>query len=112
MPLDGTRYKLIGWSETAQSPAGFEITASFSAGKISGHSAVNTYGGTYTAGPSNAFSVGQLASTEMAGPEPAMKAESTYLKLLAAAKSYREARGQLTLFDASGKASLIYRMLK
>lgn len=55
-------------------------------GKISGNSAVNNYGGPYTAGPGDAFSVGDLASTMMAGPEPDMRSEGAYLKLLSEAE--------------------------
>jgi len=46
----------------------------------------NTYSGPYTACPGDAFSVGDLASTMMAGPEPDMRAEGAYLKLLSEAE--------------------------
>ena len=44
----------------------------------------------------------------MAGPEPDMKAEQTYLKLLAEAKKFRVEGDTLTLSDAQGNDSLIY----
>lgn len=73
--LDGTAWRLTGWTLSSLDPNDFTITAKFAGGKISGNSAVNNYGGPYTAGPGDACSVGDLASTMMAGPEPDMRAE-------------------------------------
>ena len=98
--LDGTQWQLTGWSLSSLAPGDFAISAKFADGKISGRSAVNSYAGTCTLGPGNAFSVGPLASTRMAGPEPAMRAESGYLTLLEQAKSYKLADRTLTLYDA------------
>jgi heat shock protein HslJ len=106
--LDGTRWKLTGWTLNSLNPADFTITAKFAEGQISGNSGVNTYGGPYKAGPGAAFSVGPLASTEMAGPEPAMRAETAYLTLLGQAESYKMAGGVLTLYDGGGNESLIF----
>jgi heat shock protein HslJ len=106
--LDGTNWKLTGWTVSSLNPADFTITADFAHGQISGTSAVNSYSGPYKLGPGDAFSLGPIASTEMAGPEPAMRAESAYQKLLAGAKSYKLASGTLTLYDAGGNPSLIF----
>lgn len=106
--LSGTDWTLTGWSLSSLDPNDFTITAAFADGKISGKSAVNTYGGAYTEGPGDAFSVGDLASTMMAGPEPDMRAETAYLTLLAEAKSYRLDGAGLTLFDQNGNESLIF----
>ena len=106
--LDGTTWKLNGWTLSSLDPANFTITANFADGKISGRSAVNSYSGSYTTGPNGAFSVGQTASTQMAGPEPAMRAEHAYLTLLQQARSYSLAGQTLTLFDANGNESLIF----
>ena len=62
----------------------------------------------YTAGDDGSFSVGELVSTMMAGPEPDMRAEQTYLKLLAEAKKFKVDGKTLTLSDANGNESLIY----
>ena len=110
--LDGTDWTLTGWSLSSLDPNDFTITAAFADGKISGNSAVNTYGGPYTEGPGDAFSVGELASTMMAGPEPDMRAETAYLTLLAQARSYKLAGGGLTLFDENGNESLIFETRK
>ena len=107
--LDGTSWRLSGWTPDSLAPDQFTITAAFADGRISGSSAVNTYGGAYATGPGDSFRVGQLASTEMAGAEPAMRAESAYVALLTAARSYKLAGDQLTLYDANGNESLIFR---
>ena len=106
--LEGTSWRLTGWSASSLDPADFTITAQFADGKIGGKSAVNTYGGSYEAGEDGSFSVGDLASTMMAGPEPDMRAETIYLQLLAEAKSYAVEGETLTLSDANGNESLIY----
>ena len=107
-PLAGTQWRLTGWTLSSLSPAGFTITAAFADGRISGRSAVNSYGGPYEVGSGSSFSVGQLASTRMAGPEPAMRAEGAYMTLLAQARSYEVREDRLTLFDAGGNESLLF----
>ena len=117
--LEGTSWRLTGWTLNSLAPDQFTITAAFAGGKVSGTSAVNTYGGAYStgaggsggatgAGSGGAFSVGQLASTEMAGPAPAMRAERAYITLLTQARSYKLAGDALTLYDANGNQSLIF----
>ena len=106
--LEGTSWRLTGWSASSLDPAEFTITAQFADGKIGGKSAVNTYGGPYEAAEDGSFSVGDLASTMMAGPEPDMRAETIYLELLAEAKSYSVDGDALTLSDGNGNESLIY----
>jgi heat shock protein HslJ len=107
-PLDWSRWRLAGWTISSIDPAQVTITAEFAAGRLTGNSGVNSYSGPYQIGPGNAFSAGPLAGTLMAGPEPAMRAESAYLTLLGQAKSYRLANGKLTLYDQGGNESLIF----
>ena len=99
--LEGTPWKLAAWSASSLDPAGFEITADFADGRISGRSAVNSYGGDYFASPDGSFAVGALAMTEMAGEPDAMRAESLYHSLLAQARHWRVADSQLVLSDDS-----------
>jgi heat shock protein HslJ len=106
--LDGTSWRLTGWSLSSLDPNTFTITAEFADGRISGRSAVNSYSGPYTAGPGSAFAVGGITSTLMAGPEPEMRAEQAYQTLLGQAKSYRLKSDTLTLSDANGNESLIF----
>jgi heat shock protein HslJ len=106
--LDGTRWVLTEWSVSSLAPGDFHITADFSDGHISGTSAVNQYGGPYKADSDGQFSVGALMSTEMAGAEPAMRAEAAYIKLLQEARSYRLEDGRLTLTGDGGAELLIF----
>ena len=106
--LDGSQWRLSGWTLSSLQPDEFAVSAHFAAGQISGHSGVNSYSGPYTLGPGQAFSVGDIASTEMAGPEPAMRAERAYLTLLGEATSYKSADGRLVLYDKGGNESLIF----
>ena len=107
-PLEGTVWGLEGWSINSLNAADFEITAAFKDGQISGKAAVNSYSGPYTAASGGGFSLGGLSRTEMAGPEPAMRAESTYFALLGQARSYDLNGGRLTLLDAKGNELLIF----
>jgi heat shock protein HslJ len=106
--LDGTRWRLTGWTLDSLSPSDFAISAKFDGEQISGNGGVNSYGGPYQLGPGDAFSAGPLASTRMAGPEPAMRAEGGYLALLGQAKTYQLVEGKLTLYDEAGKESLSF----
>ncbi len=106
--LDGMTWKLSGWTLSSLDPAAFTITATFADGQISGHSGVNSYSGSYTTGSNGAFAVRQIASTQMAGPEPAMRAEHAYLTLLQQARSYSVSGRTLTLYDTHGNESLIF----
>ena len=105
--LEGTRWKLAAWSASSLDPAGFDITADFADGRIGGRSAVNSYGGDYTATADGGFSVGALAMTEMAGEPAAMQAESLFHALLGQANRWRIANGQLVL-SGGGQELLIF----
>ena len=107
-PLDGTRWRLIQWTISSIEPADVTITAQFARGRISGSSGVNTYSGASRVGPGDALAVGPLASTEMGGPEPMMRAEGAYATMLTQAKSFKVADGRLTLYDTGGNESLIF----
>ena len=107
--LEGTEWKLNSWTLSSLSPSEFGITVKFQDGRLSGNSGVNNYSGAYTLSTGGAFSAGPLVSTEMAGPEPAMRAEGAYLQLLGQANSYNAGRGKLTLYDKGGNESLVFR---
>lgn len=109
--LDDTRWTLAGWSISSQQAEDSGITAAFSNGKITGHSGVNTYGGTYATTAAGAFSVASLSMTEMAGPEPLMRAEGAYMTLLGQAASYGTRDGRLTLYDRGGNESLVFELV-
>jgi heat shock protein HslJ len=91
-----------------QDPNDFTITAEFTADTIAGTPAVNQYSGSYTLGDDGSFSVGTPISTKMAGPGADMQSESTYLQLLAVARSCKVDGDTLTFSNEGGNVSLIY----
>lgn len=109
--LEGTSWRLTGWTVKSLNPARFPITAEFLKGMISGNSAINAYSGPIKIGPGNAFSVGFVAGTKMAGTGPAMRAEITYLELLQEATSYRTLNNTLILSDRRGRKSLTFESI-
>ena len=106
--LEGASWRLTGWSVSSKDPSDFTITAEFADGRIGGTSAVNQYGGPYTADDDGSFSVGELMSTMMAGPEPDMDAEQVYLELLAQVDRFVIDGEELTLSGGFGNIALIY----
>ena len=106
--MEGTSWRLSEWTVSSLSPADFAITAQFADGQISGNSGVNSYGGACGVGPGDAFIVGDIASTTMAGAEPEMRAEAAYITLLGEARSFKVAGGRLTLCDEGGNESLLF----
>ncbi len=99
--LEDTQWKLASWSASSLDPARFDVTAAFADGQISGRSAVNSYGGAYSASADGSFSVGALAMTEMAGEPDAMQAERLYHSLLAQARRWHLDGTRLVLSDAA-----------
>ncbi len=110
--LDGTSWTLTGWSASSLDPADFNITAIFEDGRVGGQSGVNSYGGDYKTGSGGSFEVGEIVSTLMAGPEPAMRAETIFHELLKQARKYAVEGDTLTLSDANGNQLLIFSAAK
>ena len=106
--LDGTSWKLTGWTEAYPIPASVTITAEFTDGRISGTSGVNRYNAEVTSSTDGAFSIDPAMSTKMAGPEDAMAAEDAYLKRLQEATSYKVDGDTLQINDADGQPSLTF----
>lgn len=106
--LAGTTWRLLGWSASSLDPSQFTITADFNESRVSGTSAVNSYGGPYSATASGEFSVGALQSTMMAGAEDAMRAEQIYLQLLGQARNYTVNEATLTLLGGGSNVLLVF----
>ncbi|MDP2401505.1 MAG: META domain-containing protein, partial [Actinomycetota bacterium] len=106
--LDGTSWRLAGWSISAIDPTEFTITLGFDGETAAGQSAVNSYGGNYSEGRGGKLELGEIASTLMAGPEPAMNAEAAYFELLGRVGSYAMEGSTLTLRDSNGNDLLIF----
>jgi len=111
-PLAGTSWRLLGWTVSSIDPATVNITAQFADGRIAGTSAVNSYSADYALGSGGAITLGDIVHTEMAGPEPLMRAENAYMELLAKVRSYRLEGDALTLLDEGGNDSLIFERVK
>ena len=111
--LEESGWSLRQWSVVAVDPADFEITARFAEGRMTGKAAVNRYTGQYEGGACGSdgigsLSVGPVATTKMAGPEPAMRAEDAYLVSLAQVRGYRLDASRLALLDANGEDLLVF----
>jgi heat shock protein HslJ len=76
----------------------FGITLSFTDTDVSGWSGLNTYAGTVTSSPDGAMDLRPLATTGVAGPDDAMKAEMTYLAALDTVTGYAVTATELDLF--------------
>lgn len=75
--------------------------------KISGKAFINRYFGTYTPGPDGAIAIGPVGMTRMAGPEPLMQQENTYISLLTQVDRCEVTRETLALMHGS-KPLLVY----
>ncbi len=75
----------------------------FAEGRLSGMASCNRFTGRYSIGAGGSLGIAQLASTMMACPEPLMRQEDRYLRLLGQARSYRTDAGVLTLTDGDGR---------
>lgn len=106
--LAGTKWRLAAWSVSSLDPSRFTITADFGESQVSGTSAVNTYGGPYTATADRHFSVGDIYATEMAGSEDAMRAEALYFDLLRQARRHVVTPTTLTLMNDGHQEILIF----
>ncbi len=77
------------------------MTARFEAGRVTGFAGCNTFTGPYTL-KGNRLTVGVLAGTMMACPEPAMSLERAFHAALTGTLSYAIAGDRLSLTAASG----------
>lgn len=96
--LEGTSWVLTAASGEAQAALdGFEVTASFLEGTMSGQAPVNRYSAEVEMAGPGALTVGPVAATKMAGPPEAMAAEAAYFELLAEVTGYAEQGESLQL---------------
>jgi len=109
--LQANTWSLKGTGVSSAEIAAVGITLKFDETQYSGFSGVNQYSGTYTAKADGGIKFGPTAGTLMAGPEPLMKIESAYLKLLESCDAYKIENGTLT-FTAAGVDTLIFEVTK
>lgn len=102
--LEGVEWHLSGSSEAAVMAEGADIVAVFDAGAMSGFSGVNRFNGPYTAKDDGSFEGGPFAATMMAGPEPLMKAEAAFLKMLEEVTWFAVDGDEMTLATEDGRS--------
>lgn len=108
-PLNGTEWKLVGWSISSIHPSIATITLKFDDRKLSGNGGVNSYGASYRLGFNDSITIGTISATEMASANPEInRAESIYFILLNEVKYYELANGKLTLLDSRKNQMLIF----
>jgi heat shock protein HslJ len=111
--LEGSRWILVSHQDKAgqlvdalpDAPA----TAEFAGGKVAGSASCNNYTASFEVSGEN-LKIGQAASTMMACDPAIMDQETAFLTHLQAAAQYAIDGGQLTLFDASGAATLVFNV--
>lgn len=107
--LDGSSWTLVAWSASSADPAAFTITVEFDDGMIGGQAPVNSYGGGYSARGDGRIEIREIASTLMAGPEPAMRAEALYFELLGQVDRWRADGDTLTLSEGRAERLVFER---
>jgi heat shock protein HslJ len=97
--LDGTTWTLLEINKDQPALADTEVTISFQDGQISGSGGCNSYNGSFSLSEDNPFliTIGPLASTQMACPEPILNQETAYLIALERVSRWGYAYGRLAL---------------
>lgn len=110
--LEGKRWELASFgsaSDAATLVPGSYVDAAFTGGRMAGTGGVNSYTAEFTA-KGGAITVGEVASTLMAGPQPLMDQEQAYFDALASVESYTADEQKLEMFDAQGSSVLLFRV--
>lgn len=101
--------KMIGGGEGVPLAKDAIVTLSFEKmGGISGNSSVNRYFGSVKVADDGTLAWSEIGMTQMAGPEPLMKQESTYTGALRQTTRMLLLDGQLLLQSADGQTQLIF----
>ncbi|HRW06078.1 MAG TPA: amidase family protein, partial [Caldilineaceae bacterium] len=105
--LNGTTWTLVELGGEEPAPSEEPISISFQDGQISGFGGCNRYNSTLTPAEENplAVSVGPIAGTRMACPEPLMTQETTYFSALEHVSQWGYHLGQLSLFYVNDDGS-------
>jgi heat shock protein HslJ len=108
--IEGITWKLTSYDVSGTStpvPADVFVDARFAGGTVAGSSGCNVYNGPAVVTGST-IKVGTLAGTLIACQGPAADVEKAYLANLGNAASFTATADGLTMFDAAGKATLVY----
>lgn len=98
----GTQWDLLAAADESVDWSAFLVTLGFQDGRAGGRAPVNRYFGMCDEGPQGSLALGPFGMTMMAGPPPAMAAETAYVRLLEQVRGFRSGDGSLTLLDAQG----------
>ena len=103
--LEGTSWQLVSYvsadNETVAAVPDVDATIMFQDGSVSGSSGCNSFSGGYTV-DGNQISMGEMATTLMACPEPLMLQEQGLTAALGGAATYAIEGDTLQLIDADG----------
>ena len=105
--IANTKWELMAWSVSSVEPTEYTMTLTLDKDTFSGRSAVNLYGGGYSAIGERLILSG-IWSTKMAGPPEAMQAEQIYFELLGQVKKYTVTASALTLLDENSNELLVF----
>jgi heat shock protein HslJ len=110
--LEGTLWQVASAVEAKGTlgpvPDGVVATARFAEGRVSGSGGCNRYTAAYIL-DGRALSVGLIASTMMACPDPAGAFESGFLAVLATTASWEVVDRSLILRDGNDRPTLVFR---
>jgi heat shock protein HslJ len=111
--LDGTSWTLKELKEGQPAAAEAEVILSFQDGQVRGSGGCNDYTGSFSLGETNPFTVtvGPLAATRQACPEPAGSQETAYFTALQAVTEWGYRYGDLALYyadDQGAQARLLF----
>jgi len=104
--LSGTSWTVTGYNNGKQAVVSpivdSELTIEFGAdGTIAGNAGVNRYNGSYEY-TADTITIGELATTKMAGSDELMEQETAYLAALRASTKWQVVNGVLELRDGEG----------
>jgi heat shock protein HslJ len=98
--IEGVEWTLVSLGGE-KAAADREVSAEFAGGRVSGLASVNRYFASYSVSGSQ-ISVSEIGATKMAGPEPLMEQEQSFLSALATASSFSRSGDTLTITTAAG----------
>ena len=102
--LDGVIWRLVRLGRNERVPEGVKLMAVFGDGRVSGSGGCNRYSAAVVETGPLEFSIGPVASTKMACPDPAGGFEDGYFSALQAANRFDFLLGDLVLHYGKGDA--------
>ncbi len=93
---------------TVLATEGYQATAEFASGTLSGSGTVNRFSAEYTTEAGDKITISQPAATLMAGPPDAMAQEQAYFSALEKATQFAVTADTLTLTDDQGTTLVTY----